>query len=198
MAAIQTLTPKTENASTGSRTAVLTQSVQFIHEINSLNTDSLQIQELAIKPSVDTTVIRLYSTVDTSRARKGESDVYLASVRRKKCRELSSAFLGIKGQSPQELLLETQPILNEINSLIQSLQRCSKEADTREILRQIRDTIRNGQWEHFKSEACRKAASDALRNLSNAIVADMQMVVAVAEKLENNGFVISGVTPQDE
>lgn len=174
-----------------------TQSFQVIHELNSLDGDSLQVHELIVKPSIESTVIKLYSAVDTSSVRKGESDVYLASVRRRKCRELSAMFLQLKGQAAQDLLFETQPILKEVNVLINSLQRCAKEADTREILRQVRDTLRNGQWESYKSEACRKVASDALNTLANAIVADVQMVAAITENFEAQGFTVSGFIPQD-
>lgn len=166
--------------------------VKMTHVPLSLD-DSVEEGVLEVGPSADRTIIRIKSTVDFSEVRKGRSDQYLASQRRRKSNHIAMMFDKLTLSHSAPIVIATHPILHELKSLIELIQPSRKESNAREVLRQVRDTLLNGHWDKYASAACCKAASTVLLMISEVDEVSFDTTLDAADTLEANGFRITGI-----
>jgi hypothetical protein len=173
---------------------------QLVHEIRPELADEVQTATICIEPSIERTLIKVRSIADLSQARRGESAVFVASLRRKRCREIAGKIRVLDRLSAsQSMLVVTQPILADLKDLLARIQQTTQEANAREILRQVRDTLMNGQWNLYAGKSARDCVADLLLSLAefNETVS-IDDVYSAADRLESNGFKISGLVISDE
>lgn len=174
--------------------------VQLVHDIGADLKDHEQSTDFYVDPSDRPTFVRIRSVADLSQARKGESTVFVASLRRRHCRAIAGRIRDLHSLSEtQSMVVATQPVLVDLKKLIARLQQTSKEANIREVLRQVRDTLMNGQWDRYAEAAVRDCVADLLSDLAEADEeVSLDVVLSAADRLESHGFVISGLGVFDE
>jgi hypothetical protein len=101
--------------------------------------------------------------------KKHQSPEYMATVRRRKSGSLRSAITALAEHADREdFVICTYPVLKEINELLIHLACSETEGNSREILRQLRNTLLNGGWNRYRQPAVRRAAVAILTHLAEA------------------------------
>ena len=175
------------------------QTFKMVHEIGPDLQDSTRIDSFEIGPSFEKTVIRLQSVLDLSQVRKGASTAFIASVRRRKCRALVAKVNALPTAVVDDnWAMATHAIYVDLIKLIDEIQVAKDEANAREILRQLRDTLTNSDWEKYRLEKCRQTAKAILTELSVAVDVTLEQTIKSADLLESQGFCVIGIPITDE
>jgi transcriptional regulator with XRE-family HTH domain len=82
---------------------------------------------------------------------------------------IREAIAGLEQHAGREdFAVCTYPILKQVNDLLITLTGAPAEGNTREALRQVRNTLMNGGWSKYRDPAVRGAAADVLNGLAEA------------------------------
>lgn len=93
----------------------------------------------------------------------------VAALRQRRARAIRDAIVGLEAHAGRrDFAVCTYPVLKQLNELLMSLADASAEGNTREILRQVRNTLMNGGWNQYRDPAVRRAAADTLKGLAEA------------------------------
>jgi hypothetical protein len=143
--------------------------IPVIHELGSDLRGGIIESTRWLAPCKRPVIVRVESQVVTGAVQGGHSPEYLAAVRRRKCRALDAAVGGLTPHAGREdFAVCTYPVLNQINDLLTTLNDASAEGNTREVLRQLRNTLMNGGWNKYRDPAVRRAAAEILNGLAEA------------------------------
>jgi hypothetical protein len=114
-------------------------------------------------------MVKVESQVVTRAVQGAHSPEYLATVRRRKARALCNAVERLSQDAARDdFAVCTYPVLKQVNELLTTLADASTEGNTREILRQLRNTLMNGGWNGYKDPAARATAVAILNHLAEA------------------------------
>lgn len=143
--------------------------IPVIHELGSdLNGGIIQSTRV-IGPSKRPVIVKVESQVVASGLQAIQSAEYMATVRRRKARELSVAFEQLEPHTVREdFAVCTYPVLKQVNELLATLLNAGTEGNTREILRQLRNTLMNGGWNRYRAPDSRRTALTILARLAEA------------------------------
>lgn len=143
--------------------------VEVFHELGS-DFDPRPIMEQRLIPSSKfPTLVTFKSEVLRGAAQRLRSPEYTATVRRRKARALVEEMKALEQYCEREdLTVWTFPILNQIKELLAFLADADEEGNTREILRQVRNTLMNGGWNRYRDAKARITVAAILERLANA------------------------------
>ncbi len=103
------------------------------------------------------------------------SPAYLASLRRKGAEQIRKLVAGLASYAESEYFaVYTQEVLIELKQLIRTIAKAEEsrnprsEANSCEILRQLRDSLLNDGWHEYRKPDVRHTVTNALRFLSEA------------------------------
>jgi hypothetical protein len=141
--------------------------IPIVHELGSDLRGGLIERTRWLPPSNRPIVVRVESQVVTRAAEALHSPEYLATVRRRRCRALGLALERLAAHANREdFAVCTYPVLNQVNELLHLLQDASAEGNTREVLRQLRNTLMNGGWNKYRDPAVRRVGAEILNELA--------------------------------
>src|SRR5271166_6245439 len=139
---------------------VATWQVGIIHEIGADLVVGTILKEIFLFPSDTPTLVSIESRVVTEAARRINSPEYLASVRRRKSTRIKNMLAGLaKKARRDDFEAFTFRVVEEIRELLVQLTDILREGNTREILRQIRDTFLDGGHERYRDSKVRDLVS---------------------------------------
>lgn len=110
-------------------------------------------------------------------------------VRRGTCAKIAEAVSGLGSFADSENFnARASDVVESIRELIVELMDAKEEGNSREMLRQVRDTFLNGGWEDYRRPGPREAAARVLNRLARAEEDITPEDVDAAEtELENGG-----------
>jgi hypothetical protein len=162
--------------------------VNVIHEPDVHGSGLTFEESRVIPPSVFPTLVTFKSKVGAS-ASKPPSSEYFATVRRRKAKNIQSSIAGLmKYAERDDFTAWTFPVIQQIKSLLDFLLDAEREGNTREILRQLRDSFMNGGWNSYRQEESRSLACNLLANLASAEEILPEHVDAAFERLIGMGL----------
>jgi hypothetical protein len=143
--------------------------INLIHELSRGATGSVLEQITVIEPSEVPTHVRIRFEVVGVTNRILGSPVYMASIRRRKTRNLALAVAELEEHAEQDdFTTYTFAIIDQLKTLLAELADATKEGNSREILRQLRNTFLNKHWEQYRKPEARHAAMAILHRLADA------------------------------
>jgi hypothetical protein len=158
--------------------------IPLFHELGSDLSSMLAEATRVIPPSKRTVVVKVQSQVVTQGARGGQSPAYSATVRRRKCRELSKSLAGLAAHAGRDdFAVCTHPLVRQIQELLVTLASADGEGNTREVLRQVRNTLMNGGWNKYREPVVRQTVARVLSTLAEAEEILPSQVDAFSEQL---------------
>jgi hypothetical protein len=143
--------------------------IDVVHEIGSDLAGSIIRREHRVDPSAWPTLVSVASHVVTDAARRMNSPEYLATVRRRKCTKIKTMFASLaKKARRDDFEAFTFKLVEEIRELLVQLTDVQREGNTREILRQIRDSFLDGGHERYRDAKARDLVTSIFAHLSEA------------------------------
>jgi hypothetical protein len=143
--------------------------INLVQELGSDSVGGTIREEYPIGPSNAPTIVSVASHVVTETARKAGSPEYLASVRRRKSRRIINMLSSLdKKTRRSDFDVFTFRIMEEIRELLVQLADVQHEGNTREILRQVRDTFLDGRDESYRDPKARDVVASIFQRLSDA------------------------------
>ncbi len=143
--------------------------IKLIHELGryekSYNNERVEV----IAPSrVPTRVHVKWEFVgDTNKSLS--SPVYMATLRRRKAKSIARMVSELAGYSERtDFTAFTFPIIDQLKSFLSDLENAEREGNTREILRQLRNSFLDGGWENYREPRARQSAIVVLSQLAEA------------------------------
>src|SRR5207244_1809609 len=132
--------------------------LKVIHELGSSGASLSVTMHRLVPPSQSPTLVIFRSEV-VGQPASSASPEYLATVRRRKARRLADSIADLSKYSDRnDFTVWTYPVLEQIKDLLATLADAATEGNTREILRQLRDTFMNGGWESYRRSDARNLA----------------------------------------
>jgi hypothetical protein len=129
------------------------------------------------------------SHVVTETASRRNSPAYLAAVRRRKCVTIRKMLASLaKKARRDDFEAFTFKVVDEIRELLIQLTTVQNEGNTREILRQIRDSFLDGGHERYRDPKARKLVESILKHLSEADELTPEDVDQVWDDLYDGGL----------
>ena len=157
--------------------------VDVIHELGSRGTALTVTTHRVVPPSRVPTIVTIRSQV-LGQPGSSASPEYLGTVRRRKARRLADSILELAKYSDRtDFVVWTYPVLEQIKELIATLSDATAEGNTREILRQVRDSFMNGGWESYRRPDARNVAFMIADQLASATEVAPKDVDAAFESL---------------
>lgn len=160
------------NETTRSVSSVPTNKLSFNH-VHELGVDNAggTIQQTRIIPSSNrSTRIVLTSEMISTPAERMKSPEYLASIRRRTCSKIKEAVVSLAQKSDvDDFEVYTFKPFNDTIELLARLSGVQSEGNTREILRQIRDTFFDGGHERYRETEFRDLIAMIFQRLADAI-----------------------------
>jgi hypothetical protein len=143
--------------------------VSLIHELGTrLNGGTIETTRF-IGPSKRPTIVKIESQVVAQGAQRIYSPDYMATVRRRKSREIARAIADLAEHADrQDIGVRTYPIVRQLGALLETLSHAEAEGNTREILRQVRNTFMNGGWQKYRDSSIRSEANRIMDDLAEA------------------------------
>lgn len=167
---------------------------QMIVEVDENLGDKYVTHSFDLPASSKTTSVTVTAVADASQARRGASETYLAAIRRRDSKNIKVMYQSLDlAQSASSIMMQTMPILELLQKLILQLHSSDREANSREVLRQVRETLLDGQWKHYLHPNAKDTFLALMGRLAEAGEVDFHDTVDSAEKLEAVGFSISGM-----
>ncbi len=122
------------------------------HELGSSGAGLPLTEYRFLPPSPSPTLLVFKSEVVGQTTLQPASDAYRAIVRRRKARRIVEGLAGLAEYSDRkDFSVWTYPLIQQLKELLGDLADSDKEGNTREVLRQVRDTFMNGGWENYPS-----------------------------------------------
>jgi len=142
--------------------------VEIRHELGCRPEDSMETRDIVVRPSEYPSLVRVMSRTVAGPAQKLGSPEYLAAIRRRRVAAIRELVADLVSHATREdLAVCTFPIVESIRSLLDKLDDAEAEGNTREILRQLRDTFLDGGWHQYRRPDAREAAVTVLRQLES-------------------------------
>jgi hypothetical protein len=149
-------------------TPVTAVEVNVIHEPDIHGAGLTFEESRVIPPSAFPTLVTFKSKVGAS-ASEPPSNEYFATVRRRKAKNIQASIAGlVKYAERDDFTAWTFPVIQQIKGLLDFLLDAEREGNTREILRQLRDSFMNEGWNNYRREEARILACKILANLASA------------------------------
>ena len=151
-------------------------SLNITHAMDPRNAQDETIrQTFLLETPSPKTKIEFKSHVSYRPSHLTNSPAYLASVRRRGAAQIRKLVLELDDYSQsEEFAAWTQGVLAQVKQLLKVLadaedsRRPRSEANSCEVLRQLRDTLLNDGWREYRKPDVRRLACAALRKLSEA------------------------------
>jgi hypothetical protein len=169
--------------------------VTLFHEIGRHDSIAVleQVEWLSPYPGRTAVHIRVQPTGDTRGVLS--SPTYMAAIRRREASDIMKLIESLQTYAGVvDFTAYTFPVIEKIKTLLNRLSDAEREGNTREILRQLRNTFINGGWERYRISAARNTAIDVFRYLSNADEIVPEDVRRIFDELLNAGFEPVGVS----
>ena len=162
--------------------------VVIIHELGSDLAGSSVTKYVEV-PATDTPmVLGFTSHVLTDSGGWMNSPEYLASVRRRKCAKVTRMISSLAQKARRDdFEAFTFRVVEEVRGLLAQLTDVQSEGNTREILRQIRDTFLDGGHERYRDPKTRLLVESILTRLSEFDEVTPEMVDQVWDELFDGG-----------
>jgi hypothetical protein len=143
--------------------------VDIVHEVGVDFAGNTITRNQFVQPSETPTVVSVSSTVIATPSQQMNSPEYLAAVRRRKAARIRTAITRLeKRASRDDFGAFTFKVVEDIRELLIQLAEVHREGNTREILRQIRDTFLDGGHEQYKKPHVRILIASILQKLAEA------------------------------
>jgi hypothetical protein len=163
--------------------------IEVVHEIGSDLIGGTIRREHLIDPSDSPTLVSFASHVVSDATRRMNSPEYLATVRRRKCTKVMNNVASLaKKARRDDFEAFTFKVIEEIRELLAQLTDVQREGNTREILRQIRDTFLDGGHERYRDAKVRDMVASILVRLSEADEVTPDDVDQVWDELYDSGL----------
>lgn len=161
----------------------------LVHELSSdLVADPIK-RELLIEPSAMPTRVTVHSSVAAGAARGLNSPQYLATVRRRRATKLANMFASLaKKAHRDDFGVSTLGIVEEVHELLVLLTDVQREGNTREVLRQVRDTFLDGGHERYRDPKAREVVVAIFDRLAHADEVTPDEVDRVWDELDGGGL----------
>jgi len=168
-------------------TAPITKS--YFHEIAPDLSAELIEDQFEVPPRAHPVRVRIRSEVIATGAKQFRSIPYLASVRRRNADVLSKMVLGLHEYADRpDLAVYTYPLFSKSKQMLELLEAGEKEGNARLIIRMIRDTFMNGQWENYRRSDTRTVVAALIEGKLIAEDVTIADAGAVFDKLADLGF----------
>ena len=163
--------------------------INLIHELGRGGTGGVQDHVTVIEPSDMPTRVRVRLEVVGNTRQTLGSPVYMASVRRRKIQNLAHAITDLEIYSGQDdFTAFTFPIIGQLKTLLADLADADREGNTREVLRQVRNTFLDGGWEQYRKPEARRSAKLVLDKLAEAEEVPAEVAREAFKLLTQNGL----------
>jgi hypothetical protein len=111
-----------------------------------------------------------------------------SALRRREACKIGEAISKLAGYAaPADFAVYTYPVVKQINDILAALVN-DAEGNTREILRQLRNTLMNGGWNKYRDGAVRQVAREILTRLAEADTVLAQEVDEAFDRLCDAGL----------
>jgi hypothetical protein len=142
-----------------------------------------------IAPSRRPVAVKVVSEVVTKAVQRAQSPEYMGTIRRRRSGKIRAAVAGLAQHAErQDFVVCTYPILKEINELLIVLANSETEGNSREALRQIRNTLMNGGWNKYRTPAVRATVGHILAYLAEADEVVAQKVDEAFDQMDDAGL----------
>jgi|SRR5579864_451803 len=122
-------------------------------------------QAITVSPSKKPTVVVARAQLTAGAAALRSPEFYKA-VRRGALRKVIGLIRELESPSQErDFCVYTFPIVEEISETLKRLTDSRTEGNSREILRQLRDSLMDGGWEHYRNGESRKAVTVFLEKI---------------------------------
>lgn len=145
----------------------------LFHEMGEDFSESDMTNLLEVPPSRHPTKVVIRSIVLPPTGNRRASPKYLAVLRRRKAKGIEELIAALGRYAEDDgFALWTEKIVEDLRKVIQFLSDEEEfsdpphEANSCEVLRQIRDSFLNGGWEKYRRSDVRSAVLDVLKRLS--------------------------------
>jgi transcriptional regulator with XRE-family HTH domain len=119
----------------------------------------------------------------------------LRALRQRAARTIRESVANLREQVTREdFAVCTYPVLKRINELLVELASADAEGNTREILRQLRNTLMNGGWNKYRDPCVRQTTVEILNELAEAVEVLPQQVDEAFDRLNSTGLNPVGVS----
>jgi transcriptional regulator with XRE-family HTH domain len=113
----------------------------------------------------------------------------VAALRRRQAQAIREAIAGLEKHAGRgDFAVCTYPVLKQVNELLATLTDAAAEGNTREILRQVRNTLMNGGWNQYRDPAVRRSATDIVSGLAETDAVLAQRVEESFDRLYAAGL----------
>lgn len=168
------LTTGTGTAS-GIVSPVRIKTVTLYHEIGARLEDAVIEENVPIDQASPPIAVLIKSHVVARGAKAFRSPAHLAAIRRRETGRIARLVERLAARADSEdFLVWTHEPLEKLRGLIHQLTEAEEfsdpehEANSCEVLRQLRDTLLNGGWKRYREPAVRSAAVSILQRLAVA------------------------------
>jgi hypothetical protein len=163
--------------------------VDILHDLQTAPAESDISRFILLPASANPVVVAVRSTVVNVPVPQMNSPEFLASVRRRRSEKMTKMLDSLaKKVHRDDFAAFTFRIADEIRSLLLDLADVKREGNTREILRQIRDTFLDGRHEQYRNQEAREALLGILMRLSDADEVTPDDVDAAFDQLQESGI----------
>jgi hypothetical protein len=150
------------------RASAYVETVDVVHDLSAdLDFSKSQEKSVFVPPGRDRgTLVKVRSHVRQSSSAEQRSPAYLAARRRIRVRKIRETITGLDAQSARDdFFVAAFPVFQEIEGALAELQPAQTEGNSREILRQVRDSLTCCGWEQYRVAAVRRAVDSVLEAL---------------------------------
>lgn len=138
------------------------------HELGPDLTSAPVERLLRIPPSKRSTLIRVRSTVAAGPAQRMRSPEYVATIRRRKSQAIREQLEALSRHTGRDdFYMAVHPIVERIRDAISYLLDFETEGNSREILRQLRDSMLDGNWDKYQVPEVRAVALGMISMLAD-------------------------------
>lgn len=185
----------------GSDSSVRTSTItaDLIHELGA-DLTSHPIDRLIFVPaSPFNTQVKVRSRVIADTAKRFRSAEYVATLRRREAATVMEMIEAL-GQhvAREDFFMTVHGVVAKIKAALVTLREAEHEGNSREILRQLRDSMTNGRWNSYKEEPARVAAKKVISLLAHQVEVSKKDAFNAANTLEDAGLEVIGLVITDD
>ncbi len=163
--------------------------ISVFHELGSDLAGGTITETRRVGPSKRATLVTVTSHVIPHSAQAIQSPEYMETVRRRRAGSIAEALSDLAPHAARDdFAVCTYPVVKKISELLETLINAQTEGNTREILRQLRNTLMNGGWRDYRDAKVRKTAIAIVRILQEAEEVTPQQVEEAFDQLHDAGL----------
>lgn len=167
----------------------LREEIKVIHELGSDLMGGTIKKSRLIDTSKTPTLVTFESQVVTEAARCMNSPEYLSSVRRRTSGKIKNMLDSLARKAHRDdFEAFTFRVVEEVRELLHQLKDVRSEGNTREILRQVRDTFMDGGHERYRDPKARALVAEIFKRLAEADEVTPEDVDQVWDDLYDSGL----------